>query len=255
LILWNQRRIAKPRPELRPDRRDLIMRTALLKTFARITTTALVGGVAAVGAVTLPAHAATGTVVTDSGTGVAIRSGNATSFASVGNQPNGAVEIDCQIYGEPVTGKFGRSLVWDHIPGKGFITDAYVNTGSTGLIAPLCTSNPRADKAIAWYAARSGSTAYQGLCEKAAENSYGKDLVWGSAKIDWNDAVSRGMAHPGDLNPPKGALVFWDLAAPYGHVGVAKGDGTFWATSVSGAIGTRSLPYFNSYLGWAWPNF
>jgi hypothetical protein len=49
--------------------------------------------------------------------------------------------------------------------------------------------------------------------------------------------------------------VFWDLAAPYGHVGVAKGDGTFWATSVSGAIGTRTLPYFNSYLGWAWPNF
>ncbi len=155
------------------------MRTALLKTFARVTTTALVGGVAAVGAVTLPAHAATGTVVTDSGTGVTIRSGNATTFGSVGNQPNGAVEIDCQIYGEPVTGKFGRSLVWDHIPGKGFITDSYVNTGSSGLVAPLCTSNPRADKAIAWYAARSGSTAYQGLCEKAAENSYGKDLRLG----------------------------------------------------------------------------
>lgn len=53
----------------------------------------------------------------------------------------------------------------------------------------------------------------------------------------------------------KGALVFWNLAAPYGHVGLAKGDGAFWATSVSDAIGTRSLPYFSNYFGWAWPNF
>jgi uncharacterized protein YraI len=227
------------------------MRTALM----RITLTTVLATAAALGTGTLTASAATGTVVTDSGQGVAIRSGNATSFGSVGTQPNGPVEIDCQIYGEPVTGKYGRSLVWDHIPGKGYITDSYVNTGSSGLIAPLCTSNPRADNAIAWYAARSGSTAFQGYCEMAAENSYGKTAIWASAKADWNDAVARGAAHHGDLNPPKGALVFWDLAAPYGHVGVAKGDGTFWATSVSGAIGTRALPYFSSYLGWAWPNF
>lgn len=231
------------------------MRTALMRITSRLTAVALLSGAALVGTGVLPASAATGTVVTDSGTGVTIRSGNATSFGSVGTQPDGAVTIDCQIYGEPVTGKFGRSLIWDHIPGKGFITDAYVNTGSSGLVAPLCTSNPRADKAIAWYAARSGSTAFQGYCEMAAESSYGKTAIWASAMADWNDAVARGAAHRGDLNPPKGALVFWDLAAPYGHVGVAKGDGTFWATSVSGAIGTRALPYFNSYLGWAWPNF
>ncbi|WP_410784738.1 CHAP domain-containing protein [Kribbella sp. C-35] len=231
------------------------MRTALMRITARLTALALLSAGALVGTGVLPASAATGTVDTDSNTGVAIRSGNATSFGTVGNQPDGPVEIDCQIYGEPVTGKFGRSLIWDHIPGKGFITDAYVNTGSSGLVAPLCTSNPRADKAIAWYAARSGSTAYQEYCEMAAENSYGKTGIWASAMADWNDAVARGVAHRGDLNPPKGALVFWNLAAPYGHVGVAKGDGTFWATSVSGAIGTRALPYFSSYLGWAWPNF
>jgi uncharacterized protein YraI len=231
------------------------MRTALLRTVSRVTTTALLAGVAVAGGVALPAHAATGTVVTDSGAGVTIRSGNATSFGSVGTQPNGAVEIDCQLYGEPVTGKYGRSLIWDHIPGKGFISDSYVNTGSSGLVAPLCASNPRADKAIAWYAARNGSTDYQGYCEMAAENSYGKTGIWASAKADWDDAVARGAAHPGDLNPPKGALVFWDLAAPYGHVGVARGDGYFWATSVNGQIGLAKLPYFNKYLGWAHPNF
>jgi uncharacterized protein YraI len=231
------------------------MRAALLRITARLTATTLLGAAALTTAGTLPAHAATGTVVTDSGTGVVIRSGNATNFGSVGTQPNGAVQIDCQVYGEPVTGKFGRSLIWDHVPGKGFISDAYVDTGSSGLVAPLCASNPRADRAISWYAARSGSTAYQGLCEKAAENSFGKDLIWGSAKEDWNDAVARGVAHAGDLNPPKGALVFWDLAAPYGHVGVARGDGYFWATSVNGAIGLAKLPYYTNYLGWAWPNF
>ena len=231
------------------------MRTALSRMIARVTVTTVLGGIAVAGGVALPAMAATGIVVTDSGLGVTIRSGNATSFGSVGNQPNGAVEIDCQIYGEPVTGKFGRSLVWDHVPGKGYISDSYVNTGSGGLVAPLCTSNPRADKAITWYSSRNGSTAYQGYCEKAAENSYGKTAIWASAKADWNDAVARGVAHRGDLNPPKGALVFWDLAAPYGHVGVARGDGYFWATSVGGKIGLAKLPYFSSYLGWAWPNF
>ncbi|GAA1586803.1 hypothetical protein GCM10009804_48540 [Kribbella hippodromi] len=231
------------------------MRTALMRITARLTLTALLSGAAVLGTGVLPASAATGTVVTDSGTGVAIRSGNATSFATVGNQPNGTVEIDCQIYGEPVTGKYGRSLIWDHIPGKGFITDSYVNTGSSGLIAPLCTNNPRADAAINWYAARNGSTAYQGYCEMAAENSYGKTAIWASATADWNDAVARGVAHKGDLNPPKGALVFWDLAAPHGHVGVARGDGYFWATSVNGKIGLAKLPYFSNYRGWAWPNF
>jgi len=39
------------------------------------------------------------------------------------------------------------------------------------------------------------------------------------------------------------------------HVGVARGDGYFWATSVNGAIGLAKLPYYTNYLGWVWPNF
>ncbi|MFF0344045.1 CHAP domain-containing protein [Kribbella sp. NPDC004875] len=112
----------------------------------------------------------------------------------------------------------------------------------------------RADDAIAWFANRNGSTAYQGYCEKAVENAYGTTGVYASAIANWNDAVNRGAAHKGDLNPPKGALVFWNISA-YGHVGVATGDGNFWATSVNSAIGKQKLPYFNNYLGWAQPNF
>jgi hypothetical protein len=112
----------------------------------------------------------------------------------------------------------------------------------------------RADDAIAWFAARNGSTAYQGYCEKAVENAYGTTGIYASAIANWNDAVRRGAAHKGDLNPPKGALVFWNISA-YGHVGLATGDGNFWATSVNSRIGKAKLPYFSNYLGWAQPNF
>ncbi|MGW6200356.1 CHAP domain-containing protein [Kribbella sp. NPDC055110] len=112
----------------------------------------------------------------------------------------------------------------------------------------------QADDAIAWFAARNGSTAYQGYCEKAVENAYGTTGIYASAIANWNDAVRRGAAHRGDLNPPKGALVFWNISA-YGHVGVATGDGNFWATSVNSRIGKATLPYFSNYLGWAQPNF
>lgn len=140
---------------------------------------------------------------------------------------------------------------------------ALVGAGLPATAAPVVDSvstvtaapQARADNAIAWFSARNGSTAYQGYCEKAVENAYGRTGIYASAKANWNDAVRRGAAHRGDLNPPKGALVFWDIGAPYGHVGLAVGDGTFWATSVNGRIGKARLPYFSNYLGWAQPNF
>ncbi|MFK4089876.1 CHAP domain-containing protein [Kribbella sp. NPDC020789] len=116
------------------------------------------------------------------------------------------------------------------------------------------TPQSRADDAVAWFANRNGSTAYQSYCEKAVENSYGRTGVYASAIANWNDAVRRGAAHRGDLNPPKGALVFWNISS-WGHVGLATGDGNFWATSVNGRIGKARLPYFANYLGWAQPNF
>ncbi|GAB3810278.1 CHAP domain-containing protein [Kribbella italica] len=137
---------------------------------------------------------------------------------------------------------------------------AAVSTGpASASPAPAVTDatagpQSRADNAIAWFAARQGSTAYQGYCEKAVENAYGTTGIYASAIANWNAAVNRGAAHRGDRNPPKGALVFWNISA-YGHVGIATGDGKFWATSVNGKIGKATLPYFSNYLGWAQPNF
>lgn len=108
--------------------------------------------------------------------------------------------------------------------------------------------------AIEWYQARKGSTKYEGMCEMAAENAYGTTGVWPSAIAHWNGAIKAGKAHKGDKNPPKGAFVYWNTSQ-YGHVGIADGNGGFWASSVGGAIGhSNDFGYYgNVYLGWSDP--
>jgi cell wall-associated NlpC family hydrolase len=122
-------------------------------------------------------------------------------------------------------------------------------------VASPCGANSRADQAISWFQARFGDTSYHGVCETAVENAYGNTFRYGSALQDWNTAVNQGRAHRGDLHAPRGALVFWDISKPDGHVGISRGDGTFVATDVNGAaIGAAPLPYYPNYLGWAYPN-
>jgi uncharacterized protein YraI len=200
-----------------------------------------------------PALAATGTVQASGG--LLIRSGPGTGYSTVGSLANGtSITITCQTTGTTVNGNWGPTNVWDRLPSGGYVSDGFVYTGSNGRVAPDCSSS-RANNAVAWYEARLGSTAYEGYCEMAAENAYGRTGIYASAMADWNDAVARGTAHYGDLNAPRGALVFWNISYPYGHVGISRGDGTFVATSVNGRIGAAYLPYYANYLGWSWPNF
>ena len=120
--------------------------------------------------------------------------------------------------------------------------------------APLHTlesGDGTAQGAIEWYQARIGDTSYEGMCEMAAENAYGTTGVWPSAIAHWEGAKSVGKAHVGDTNPPFGAFVYWNTSV-YGHVGIADGNGGFYATSVNGAIGHSSdLFYYGNYLGWS----
>ncbi|MGA8112450.1 MAG: CHAP domain-containing protein [Actinocatenispora sp.] len=108
--------------------------------------------------------------------------------------------------------------------------------------------------AVQWYQANMGSSGYEGYCEMAAENSYGTTGVWPSAIDHWYGAVDAGKAHSGDPNPPLGAFVYWDISAPYGHVGISDGAGGFYSSSIGGAIGHQSsVYYFSNYLGWSDP--
>jgi uncharacterized protein YraI len=203
-----------------------------------------------------PALAATGTVQTG-GPVLTVRSGPGNSSSAVRTVANGSsVQIICQAHGSSVAGNWGSTDLWDQIAGGGYVTDGFVYSGSDGMVAPPCGANSRADQAINWYQAKFGDTSYHMRCETAVENAYGTSGRYTSALANWNTAVSQGRAHRGDLQAPRGALVFWDITEPYGHVGISRGDGTFVATDVNGtAIGAASLPHYSNYLGWANPDF
>src|SRR5690348_7459024 len=65
------------------------------------------------------AWAATGTVNTN-GTPLNVRASASTSATVVGTLADGAsISIDCQTYGSTVTGTYGTSDIWDHVPAKG----------------------------------------------------------------------------------------------------------------------------------------
>ncbi len=75
--------------------------------------------------------------VNTAGAPLTIRSGPGTGYAAVGSVADGApVKIYSQTYGTTVSGTYGTTNIWDHIDG-GYVSDAYIYTGSDGLVAPL----------------------------------------------------------------------------------------------------------------------
>jgi hypothetical protein len=81
--------------------------------------------------------AVTGRVRT-SGAALTVRSGPGTGYRAVGSVANGQpVRITCQKRGQTVNGTYGTSSLWDWI-GTGYVSDAYVLTGSDGQVAPTC---------------------------------------------------------------------------------------------------------------------
>lgn len=82
---------------------------------------------------------ATGTVRTDSGVSVTVRSGPGTGHRAVGSVRSGfRVTISCQARGTRVTGKYGTTTLWDRIGSGRYVSDAYVYTGSDGRVARDC---------------------------------------------------------------------------------------------------------------------
>lgn len=76
--------------------------------------------------------------VNTAGAPLTIRAAATTASAAVGSVANGAqVTITCQKRGQSVTGTYGTSTLWDKING-GYVSDAYVSTGSDGQVAPTC---------------------------------------------------------------------------------------------------------------------
>jgi hypothetical protein len=67
-----------------------------------------------------------------------VRANASTSSAAIGTVGDGAyVTISCQKKGSSVSGTYGTSTLWDKI-GDGYVSDAYVFTGTDGRVAPDC---------------------------------------------------------------------------------------------------------------------
>ncbi|MER6027519.1 SH3 domain-containing protein [Streptomyces sp. NPDC001851] len=68
-----------------------------------------------------------------------VHSGPGTSYNVVRVLTVGAkVPVFCQTPGTTVSGPYGTTNIWDNIDNGEFVSDAYVQTGSDGYIAPRC---------------------------------------------------------------------------------------------------------------------
>lgn len=76
--------------------------------------------------------------VNTAGAPLTVRASATTASAAVGSVDDGAtVKITCQKRGQSVTGTYGTTTLWDKIAG-GYVSDAYISTGSDGQVAPTC---------------------------------------------------------------------------------------------------------------------
>lgn len=114
---------------------------------------------------------------------------------------------------------------------------------------------------MSWARARLSQDIYDGYCLEFVVDAYsqggGANIgAADSAVAYWSGHAS--LQHPGDTNPPYGALVFWGAtsANAYGHVGISLGDGTVISSyeESTHAIHIFSIADRNNagypYLGW-----
>jgi hypothetical protein len=109
-------------------------------------------------------------------------------------------------------------------------------------------SESKAEHAIEWFRARTGSRAFEGKCELAVESAFGTSGRYASAKSHWNGR-SADQRRP-HTAAPRGSLVFYNTSV-HGHVAISLGNGMVASTSVNGKIGTAGISYFQNPLGWA----
>jgi hypothetical protein len=97
------------------------------------------------------------------------------------------------------------------------------------------TTSP-VESAIAWAQQHVGQNFDFEECQLFVHDAYyqaGVDIGWGASAVSYWTAHP-GAQHPGDINPPRGALVYWGATRspynPYGHVGISLGGGQVIST-------------------------
>ena len=91
--------------------------------------------------------------VNSHGTPLNKRSGPGTNYPVVGSVPDGTtVTILCQATGTTETGDWGATDLWDRLDDNTYVSDAFVFTGTNGMVAPACNGSqpPATDQVTAW---------------------------------------------------------------------------------------------------------
>ena len=225
------------------------------------------------------AAAATGTVNTSSGIAVNVHSGPSVSAGLVNSVASGtSVTIDCQTTGDRVTGLYGTSTLWDHLPAQGgYVSDTYVYTGSSGTVAPACggsgttcSASGLGDpntcaQAVAWAKAHistSYNSDYYDRCDHVVGLAYGFSASGSvTAYAHWT-AIPSQYKHSGDTSVPAGGLAFFSSSDGAGHVMISTGGGQFVSNDIHGngtytytTIAEIESTWGETYLGWAQPWF
>lgn len=139
--------------------------------------------------------------------------------------------------------------------------------GVTGAVMATPASADDAakiDTAVNWAVARNGQHVYDGLCLSFVYDAYADAGV--NIGSGYGNAIGYWNAHSGHQsgeNPPKGALVFWDVNQynSDGHVALSLGNGMVISTYERSnhnvhtfAISDRNnAGYRSTYLGWMMP--
>lgn len=95
----------------------------------------------------------------------------------------------------------------------------------------MVDNNAVAAKALSYV----GKAQYSGMCEMFTRTCFGFSAKYASALRAYNASLAKGGFHAGDMNPPPGVPVFWDITsgrnAQYDHDAVSVGGGYVVSTS------------------------
>ena len=129
---------------------------------------------------------------------------------------------------------------------------------------PTPEVGPAQSAALDWARSKLGAADYDGFCQRFVHDAYlygaGVEIGVSDANAYWNNHPE--LQHPGDTNPPPGALVYWGPTPnnEYGHVALAEGGDTVISSTERSthvihefSIADRNSSGYYPYQGWLMP--